>query len=330
MAKEDFVADAGAPPSMAEKAWEVAEGDEDYASQLLEPHKLWVKGKFMDGGNKFGGVFFFQWNFTEKSASDCLVMVAGADNMIEIPIDVDPAQYRDRLSLELKTGTKMGGNTEILQEALSGELTDPDSALRSCIESGNLSELESYIEEILISSLDVRSPVITLQPVVTRKVEEMSDPTAGGPAEEGEEEEEERFEIPCEVEINPVKGVPLVRIQIGDLIYVDLGDVTGENVKFVKPLNKRRDESGLIPARLVARETTEAGTMKLTVQFAQGVYGVARTSKDISLLVPPETVSARAFKSTGTNPVEFFEQNWVIILTVLVAVTIVLIAYTFI
>jgi hypothetical protein len=328
MPKEDFVANAGAPPSMAEKAWEVAEGDEDYASQLLEPHKLWVKGKFMDGGNKFGGLFFFQWNFTEKSVSDCLVMVAGADNMIEIPMDVDTAQYRDRLSLELKTGTKMGGNTEILQEALSGELTEPDSDLRSCIEAGDLAELESYIEEILVSSLDVRSPVITLQPVVTRKVEEMAEPSTDAAVEE--EEEEERFEIPCEVEINPVKGVPLARIQIGDLIYVDLGDVSGENVKFVKPLNKRRDESGLIPSRLVARETTEAGTMKLTVQFARGVYGVARTSKDISLLVPPETVSVRAFKRNGTNPVEFLEQNWIIILAALIAITIVLIAYTFI
>ncbi|MFP4687159.1 MAG: hypothetical protein ACLFN5_03515 [bacterium] len=326
MTKQEFVDSAGAPPKLAEKAWEVAEGDQDYAMQLLEPHKLSVKGKFMDGGNKFGGFLFFQWNYIEKSAPSCYAIVAGADNLMELPLDIDPGQFAERLSLELKSGTKMGGNTDIFQEALDNALSDQESHLRRAIEAGDLGEIEPAIAAILSDSLDVRSPVLSLQPVVSRQIEDIADTTPT----EAQEDEEERYEIPCEIEINPVKGVPLARIQIGDLIYVDLGNVTGENVKFVKPLNKRRDGSGLIPARLVARETTEAGTMKLVVQFAQGVFGVARCGKDMSLLVPPETVAMRAFKTEKMDPVDFLEKNWVVIVTLLIALAIILIAYTFI
>ncbi len=325
MDKEEYAAQAGAPNKLAEVAWEVAEGDEQRADELLAPATLFIKGKFKDSGGRFGGAFFVRWNFEFQEATECMAIVTGGEEGVDISLDANPAQFSDRISMRLQTGQRMGGNTDTLQAALDEILQDGSSNLRQKIDAGEIASLEGDFMELIQENLEISKPSVNLKYKVARKIEEMEEEVEAV-EETAAEEEEEEYVLPCEVEINPVRGVPLARIQMGDMIYVDLGNLKGQQEKIGRVLTKRKDETGLIPAKLVSSQSTEAGTMELRVQFGQNVYGRARSGKDVSILVPPQTEEIRGFKHEGLDPVEFVSKYWVIILALLIALIILFIA----
>ncbi|MGM0380540.1 MAG: hypothetical protein ACQEP7_00985 [bacterium] len=326
MDEDEFVAQVNVPEKLAEAAWKVAEGDEQQAEELLVPSTLYIKSKFKDSGGRFSGAFFIRWDFEFDEASECLAIVTGGEEGVDVSLDISPNQFGDRLSMQLQTGQRMGGNTDTLQAALEENLQNSGSALRQHIDAGEIADLDKVLAELIQNNLEINKPNVNVKAEVARKIEEMDDEVEAAEAEAAEPEEEEQYVLPCEVEINPIRGVPLARIQIGDMIYVGLGEVEGQEEKIARVLQKRRDDTGLIPAKLVASNSTEAGTMELRVQFGQNVYGRARSGKDVSILVPQETEEKRSFQREGFDPVEFVSKYWVILVALLVALIILFVA----
>lgn len=328
MSKEDFLNRADAPRSIAEAAWNAADGEEHQAEELLEPAMLRVKCKFMNSNGRFGGLLYIEWSYLENAATATSGIVSSDDGILEIPIDLAPEQFGERVIRSNKTGPKMGGNTETLQSALSEALQTTGTDLRETIKARNTDRIEKELQDLLTNNLDITQPQFTTDMELTRKVQEKSD-VEEPETSEGEEEESEEYEVPAEVEIDPVKGVPIGKVSIGDLIYVDLGNYQSRHQKIANVLNDRRDETGLIPAQLVSREVSEAGTLALRVQFGQGVYGKVRCGKDVSILVPEETAAKRNRdkSSMDVDPVDFIADNWVIIFALGMALIILLVVY---
>ncbi len=328
MSKQDFINGAEAPRSLAEAAWESSGGNEIEANELLEPAKLRIKVKFMASNGRFGGLIFIVWSFIENGLEAATGIVSSDDGVLEIPIDLSPDQFGERVVRANKTGPKMGGNTETLQSALSESLQGAGTELKDAIQASNPDKIELEIGDLLTNNLDLTQPQLTIDIELSRRIQEQegeATESAGGAEQEGDEE----YVVPAEVEIDPVKGVPVNQISIGDLIYVDLGNYPSRLQKIANVLNKRRDDSGLIPAQLISREVSEADTLALRVQFGRGVYGKIRCGKDVNILVPASTAAGKSqgMQKGGSDPLKVITENWVIIFAVIMALIIILVVF---
>ncbi|GEM_PF-4226228 len=325
MDKEEFLQQANAPRPLAEKAWEMADGDFNQAQTLLEPSKLKVQAKFRDSGGRFGGLIYICWNYTENAIDAGESVVSSSDKILDIPIDLPPENFHQRIVRAKKTGEQMGGNTETLQAALAEVLQEPASELRSGLVNQDLAKIDLELQNLLTSNLDINSPQFTSEVVLSRNIDE----AAGGEEAVEAEEESEEYEFPAEIEINPVKGVPVNQISIGDLIYVDLGNYSSDLQRIAQVLDQRRDETGMIPAQLVSREVSEAGTLSLRVQFGRDVYGKVRCGKDVNILVPESTAAGKTkgMQKSSSDPVEMLADNWILILPLIIAIIIILTVY---
>ncbi len=325
MDKNEFLQQANAPQPLAERAWELANEDPQQAQAYLEPSKLKVNAKFRDSGGRFGGLIYISWNYAENTIDAGEAVVSSSDKILDIPIDLPPNNFHQRITRGKKTGEQMGGNTETLQTALADVLQDPGSELRSGLVGQDLAKIDVELQNLLTSNLDINNPQFTSEVVLSRKIDEID-----GTEETAEaEEESEEYEFPAEVEINPIKGVPVNQISIGDLIYVDLGNYSSELQRIAQVLDQRRDESGMIPAQLVSREVSEAGTLSLRVQFGRDVYGKVRCGKDVNILVPESTASdkSQGMQKKSLDPLEVLEENWVLILPFIIALIIILVVF---
>ncbi len=323
MEKKDFLRQTEAPRTVARAAWKAAGGDAQLATSLIKPTRLKVHCKFDLTDEKFGGLVYIEWDFSDNSARIVEGIVSSSKKILNVPLDLPTRNFIDRITWGNKSDLQMSGNTNIFQNSLEKLLEESDSELHTALSNNSIDQFESALKKIIQNSLNVAQPKFSTRIEVVRRIDQERK-TEKTLADKG-------HVFPAEVKINPVKGMPVNQIPIGDLIYVELGDYPKELNKIGRLLQKRRDETGLIPAQLISRQVSDAGTLSLLVRFASDAYGKVRCGKDVKILVPKSTVS-KADSMTGTDYLSgrIFRENWPIIFPVVLSLIVIFVLFWFI
>ncbi len=318
MDKTAFLEQSDAPRTVARAAWKAAVGNPELASSLLEPAKLKIQGKFNLVDQPFGGLVYITWNFLSNSFGVAETIVSGSRKILDVPVELPARNFIDRIRWGNQSGLQMSGNTRVLQAELTAALEDGQSELFKVISSGDVEKFKAVFSNILKTYLDTSKVELSLQTELIRKLDIES---------EQEKMAKQGHTLPAEIKIHPLKGVPISKIPIGELIYVKLGDYPKELEKIAELLKNRRDQSGLIPAQLISRQITEAGTLSLMVRFASNAYGKIRCGKDVNILVPESTAAGkpRGMNSGKYSFTRLITENWPITLTIIAVLMIIII-----
>lgn len=286
MDKDEFLEQQSVDDDLAEEAWERADGEPEEARELLDLAQLTVKGRLFNPGSNINGVFMLTWDLAEEELANLGAVIVN-DSVETVDLEAPHEEFIRSLREVEESPKIMSGYSEELEETLQELWKNPSEELPELsdeeFEEGLVAAHETKIEEAFDfeeSHLDV---VLDLR----RRIE------IDGESEEGEgdaAEEQETVNVPsCDVHVTPVQGVSVARLQPDDMIYVEIGEIPEEWSKLEPVLEDLRDDSGLIPARLVKKTHTEDGRLELEVQFGKKVYGSLTCGRDVSLMVPDET-----------------------------------------
>lgn len=285
MDREEFLDAQEAPPELARQAWEEADGNPDYAKELLNPEELTIKGTFSDEESNLYGLLLLKWDLR----SDDLIGVRGV--VVNVPLtDITPNDSSDefyqRITELENSSNLLSGYTDSVKQPIKDLLNDEDNNYPESLLEDDLEEFTDLLEELLQESLDLKVLELSLDTDVRRHLDKEPEEEASE-----EDDEDEKVNVPaCDVHVTPVQGVSVEKLQPDDMIYVELGEIPDEWSNLEPVLEDLRDDSGLIPAQLKAKEQTEDGRFKLQVQFGKKVYGTVHCGRDVSLMVPEETL----------------------------------------
>ncbi|MFB6355012.1 MAG: hypothetical protein ABEJ65_00660 [bacterium] len=312
MDKQTFIEQRDVSNELAQKAWEVADGDSDKAEGLLSPKTLWVRGKFET--DSASGVFQIAVDVAENHVQNIVASVLGTNDLSDVSLAEDPEQFDQTMATLQKKENMMGGNSERLTETIK-ESIRPGSELFGMIIDQNWDQLSNELEALFNDAFDFRVRTLSIGQSLETQLEHEGIPEESS----DEKKEDEEVEIPCNVEISPTKGVSVKKLEPGDQVFVELGDVSPSNKNVALKLEAHKDnDTGLIPAQLERKTGTEAGTMRLRVKFGESTYGVATCGTDVSLTVP-ESTRVRKNSDAGDDVVEFLKENTVV--TVVIGVS---------
>lgn len=301
MDKQEFVSSVNVDDKLAASAWEQANGDPDKAHELVETDRVIVKGRFSDPDEGFYGLFYVDWSAVKTSLNSLEVVVLSDDSIQDVDPSIKSVEFQSKVEQYQTNDAKMGGYTDQLEKALRKYWSNPQSKIRSALKSGDQDTFEGLHESFVAEALELDELSLVLRTDQRLRVEsETSSTSSPSPASDRE------ITIPCEIEINPVKGMPVSKINPGDLIYVELGEVESEKQKVVDRLEDRKDETGMVPAKVLGKKGTAAGNLRIDVEFDDSVKGKVSCGKDVSILVPGST---KQRDSDGTTDFSELLQN---------------------
>lgn len=294
MKKSEFIRAANAPRSIAQAAWEAADGDEEKARELLEPDKINVKGRLADTENGFYGLFCFRWHLDSSSPSQIQQIVLGDSDVQDVSTSDSLKNFQKTIENFRSEGGSMGGFTDELQQVLKSNLSDRNSQLYEVFAEQDLESLEDVLDDLLRSELEMDTLSLTVETELERKVAGESNRSR-----KSREPDTQANGNPLKgnVEINPVRGVPISNINPGDQIFVRLRD-SGS----ARGVREFENADGLIPAQLLSKGANAAGKLRLKVEFPNGESGTLTCGKDVSIVVPDSTKEQISTDSSGNLP----------------------------
>ena len=314
MSKQQFIQKQDVPREHAEKAWEVAEGDEDQAAQLLRDQSVWLKGQFTASDNPVTGYFILNYDFDESTSlfSKGVVLSSGQD--VDVPLSDVYKRFRKNLDSIATHNKKMNANTQQLNSTMSSALEATD--LETHLKSKNSDNAASTLETRFSQDFDFEIQSVRVQLEVERPVDSAQIPSRDS----GQEpKEEEIVEIPCDVEITPV-GIPVANLHPGDEIFVSIGDVERSQKNTKRQLEATADpEIGMVKARLESKKTSDVGTLRLKVKLSEGTIGKISCGQDVSIRVPSATKNAKD-NARENDVLEFVQENWIALITIIIVV----------
>ncbi|MFB6346049.1 MAG: hypothetical protein ABEK50_09790 [bacterium] len=306
MNKTEFVQSLDVSDNLAEEAWERANGDEDKAKKLLALDRLTVKGRFSDPEAGFYGLIFINWSADRDSLLELEGVVVGDDSVQNVDPSSSVKKFKRNLEGYTSSEAKMGGYTDQLESSLRKIWSNPNSDVRECVKSGTLDLLEGILEAFIADDLELSE--LSLSTDIDRKLHlETTTKKAQGSTSGASSSD---TEIPCHVEINPVKGMPVSRVNPGDHVYVDPGNPQDYDKDVASTLENRREDNGLISAKLIAKGGTKSGKLRMEVDLGEGLKGKVNCGKDVSILVPESTLRS---KEQGSDTFDDMMRNELIL-----------------
>lgn len=314
MEKQEFVLNQEVDESTASKAWDIAEGNEDQAREMLREQVLWLKGKFSSTSDPVVGVFLAGFDLDKESVITVKGVVLSTKDDVEVSVKDDRNRFDKNLESLASHPKKMNANTNQLTSIVKDSLTDASSGLRRKISESNVQEIDQELTEKFSRVFDFKVKSIRADVEMERPVDSKQIPT-----DTSEEGEEEAVEMPCDIEVSPV-GIPVASLQPGDDLFVTIVDVDRSDKNIKRRLEAGADpETGMIKARLVSKKASKAGTMNLRVKFSDGVFGKISSGKDVSIRVPTSTQQKR--QNAGSNQtIEFLKANSIAVGTAVIVV----------
>ena len=284
MEKQEFLESQPLPDELVEDAWERSNGDPEEARELLSPSRLTVKGHFSTTEDNISGLYMLTWDYRANTIDNFrCVMVNGT--LDEFQLDAPHNEFLSKLRELEESDQLMSGYTEELEEAIRALWTGDELDVSKFQDEEEFSELLEIHRQLMDGLFDFEDPKLEHEYELTRLINDLDD-TEG----EADEDDEESVTVPsCDVHVTPVQGVSVTKLQPGDMIYVEIGEIPEEWAKLKPVLEDLRDESGLIPAQLRSKKHTDDGRLELEVQFGKKVYGALSCGRDVSLMVPDET-----------------------------------------
>ncbi len=188
----------------------------------------------------------------------------------------------------------MGGFTDEVQQTLKSNLSDRNSRLYEIFQEQELNSLEDELDDLFRSKLDLDTLSLTVEAEVQRKVDGKSDRSRSSLSSGTQGNE---APLKGNVKINPVRGVPISKINSGDQIFVQLNES-----RSAQRMQEYENDDGLIPAKLISKEANAAEKLRLEVDFPNGVPGTLTCGKDVSILVPDSTKEVINSQESGNLP----------------------------
>lgn len=175
----------------------------------------------------------------------------------------------------------------IYHQVLEGKLSEAETELASAISDAFREEVSVSVRADLLNRVELGSSSLApeLPSLFAPREEE-------GEREEGKEVEfrVEGMMISCEPVVDPVSGVPVSDLQIGDPVYVRISDVTPMGSYVAMALKKL----GIPPVfRLSAKEELPSGDYLLTFAIAREVFGRGKAKGEMKVKVRRAEVGGR-------------------------------------
>jgi hypothetical protein len=258
-----------------------------------------VKGRFSNTEEGFYGLFCFIWHADSSSPSGMKQIVVGDSDVQEISPSESLKSFQSRIESFRAEEGSMGGYTDELQHTLKSDLSDRGSDLYQTLEDQDLDILEDVLSGLLRTELEMDSLALTVEAEVQRRVTEESSRSRSTRSSDTKVEENP---LKGNVEINPVRGVPITKISPGERIFVRLTESGSSGVGSTGGVKEYENNDGLIPAQLISKEANAAGKLRLKVEFPNGVPGTLTCGKDVSIVVPEGTKDRLDDDSSGELP----------------------------
>lgn len=297
MNKQEFIRSVTVDNNLAESAWEKAGGDEAKARELLQGERIIFKGRFSDPDEGFYGLFYLDWGQNQTSLNDLNAVVLSDKSVEDVEPSMKSAEFKTQVEQYETSSAKMGGYTDQLSGVLKNVWSNPQSDVRKALESGESDRLQGLHRTIIGEELELEELSLVAESDERLKIESAT-PASSSSTSTATESSSRDVVLPCQIEINPVRGVPVSKISPGDMIYVEPGEVEGSEQRVVDELENHRDDSGMIPARVRSKQSTAAGNLRIDVDFDDSVKGKISCGKDVSILVP-DTTRAKQQRNTG-------------------------------
>jgi len=302
MDKSTFIDSADAPRSLAEAAWEEADGDEDRARELLDPGTLKVKLQFFSPSDGYYGLAAFEWAVSTSTHDNLNKIVLGDSEVKEVTPTLSYSAFNRRIEGFTTGGTSMGGSTDRLGEALESTLKESGSSVVDALDNQNFKDLDQALQSVISRELEIENVSVTTDVETQREIESKasvsSTGTAAGSGASSDVDDAELF-LQCSVRINPVSGVPITKISPGDSIFVEITEVPEGKEDLVDKLRSNANDDGMIPARLASKKHSDAGNLRLEVDLSEDIKGTISCGRDVSVLVPDSTHSQLGDSASG-------------------------------
>lgn len=192
----------------------------------------------------------------------------------------------------------------IYHQVLEGKLSEAEAELASAISDAFREEVSVSVRADLLNRVELGSS--SLAPELPSLFAPREGEREEGEREEGVEFRVEGMMISCEPVVDPVSGVPVSDLQIGDPVYVRISDVTPMGSYVAMALKKL----GIPPVfRLSAKEELPSGDYLLTFAIAREVFGRGKAKGDMKVKVRRTEV--------GGSPLGDFLSRWGVFLGLL-------------
>lgn len=314
MSQEQFAQNQDVPPEVAEKAWEVAEGNEERAVELLREESIWVKGQFTGSDNPATGFFILNFDLDESTRLVSKGVVLSTDEDVELPLTDSYQRFQKNLDSIATHDKKMNANTQQMNSVITSILDE--SEFKKYLDSPNTDGIASVLETRFAEEFDFKIQSVRVQLEVERPIDSAQVPSGSS---KQEPEGDEVVEMPCDVEITPV-GIPVAKLHPGDEIFVSIGDVERFQKNKKRQLEATADpETGMVKATLESKKPSDVGTLRLQAKLADGIVGHISCGQDVSIRVPSSTENKKDI--SGENEfLEFVQENWIGLATAIIVV----------
>ncbi len=303
MEKKEFIeAHENIAASLVEEAWEQAEGEAEKAAELLQPQLLVFQGKLISSGQEPEGLFQLIWDLNEQEMTDAYGVMAGHISVGDVNPEMEYQLFKSKITELLESSQKMGLHTEELNQLIQAELKKPAQEFLELVEESSLDEAVNFLEEIFQEKFDCRKEEITIVPRLLRALQVEK--------ENEEDDEEQEINFSCLPSVNPVKGVSLDRLSVGDKIFVEINDTASspQEQKVLSVMEKFRDEkTGLLPAEIYNFEDQAGGELQIEIQFGKNVTGTLTCGSNVNLLCPEETTTKKNPTGVSLEHLDFEE-----------------------
>jgi len=295
--KKKFIKKQSVNSELAAAAWEEAGGDAKRAKKLLQPVSVCLKGRFQASGRS--GLWYFDWNAARSRLNDTDVVVLSKKTEGTSP-RLSPKAFKKNLQKAKRSSDKLSGPMNKLNSRLKELLEDKSSKVVEALKDQEYDKIPPVMRTIVADTLGFDLTNNEVHYTLRRKIDRVDD------SESSDQSEEDQLYIPCEIPINPVKGISFGKLKKGDTIYARVDDIPTamkDKIEVREALReiekKTTGEKELFPAKLISGKSTGSRKVELTLEITSDVVGKGSCGRDVSILVPDETAEKRARGSRG-------------------------------
>ncbi len=268
------------------------------------------------------------WDY-ESSTIDNFRCIVINGLITDFQLDVPHEDFLEKFRELENSNNLMSGYTEKLEKNIRALWTSDELEVNNFTDEEQMPKLYELHQQLLEDQFDFSNFELNQEHEFTPLIKNIEDNEDDGDQSDsdydGYDEYDETAMIPaCDIQIAPVQGISASKLQPGDMIYVEIGEIPDKWIKLKPALEDLRDDSGLIPAQLQAKKITEYGRLDLEVQFSKKVFGSVRCSKDISLMVPESTLAK--YGKLGVNVLGGLFQPKFILLALSIILVLILLA----
>ncbi len=296
MNKKKFIKKQAVNSELAEAAWEEAGGDASRAKKLLQPVSVCLKGRFQASGRS--GLWYFDWNAARNRLNDTDVVVLSKKTKGTSP-RLSPKAFKKNLQKAQRSSDKLSGPINKLNSRLEKLLEDESSKVVEALKDQEYDKIPPVMRTVVADTLGFDLTTNEVHYTLRRKIDKLDD-------EDSDKPDEDELYIPCDIPINPVKGISFGNLKKGDTIYARVDDIPTAMKDKVEVREALREiekkisgEKELFPAKLISGRSTGSRKVELTLEITPDVVGKGSCSRDVSILVPEETAEKRSGASTG-------------------------------